>query len=106
MKDISAPSIRQSRASALVKKRPSPAGVTKHRARKPTPPTQPLPQTPRSAKSTFLHNKRQRELQVLALQREGIYLEEEYREEIRRYMHYMEVHISQPISLPRPLITF
>jgi hypothetical protein len=90
MKDTAAPSIRQSRASALFKKRPSPAGVTKHRARKPSSPSQVLPQTPRLSKSSFLHNKRHREFQVLALQREGIYLEEEYREEIRRYMHHME----------------
>ena len=35
--------------------------------------------------------RKQREAQVSALRREGIYLEEEYREEIQRYMLEMEV---------------
>lgn len=34
---------------------------------------------------------RQREAHILALRREGVLLEEEYREEIRFYMHEMEV---------------
>ena len=34
---------------------------------------------------------RQRIAQISALRREGIYLEEEYHEEIRAYMHEMEV---------------
>ena len=34
---------------------------------------------------------RRRELQLAALRREGIHLEDEYREEIRYYMYEMEV---------------
>ena len=41
--------------------------------------------------------RKQREAQISALRREGIYLEEEYREEIQRYMLEMEV---RPIPPP------
>lgn len=41
---------------------------------------------------------RQREAQILALRREGVLLEEEYREEIRYYMHDMEVSALVNIS--------
>lgn len=89
MKDISTSSIRQSRTSVL-KKRPSPHGVSKHHIRKHSSPnSQNLRPSPRPAKPNIIQ-KKQRELQVLALHREGVYLEEEYREEIRRYMHDME----------------
>ena len=40
---------------------------------------------------------RHREAHLLAMHREGIYLEEEYRDEIQFYMHEMEV--SHPITL-------
>lgn len=36
---------------------------------------------------------RQREAQILAMRREGIYLEEEYWDEIKFYMHEMEVSL-------------
>jgi len=38
--------------------------------------------------------RRQREAQMALLRREGIYLEEEYREEIRHYMYEMEVRLT------------
>ena len=40
---------------------------------------------------TALMQQRQREAQIIALRREGIWLEEEYRDEIRYYMQDMEV---------------
>jgi hypothetical protein len=43
-----------------------------------------------SAKTAMIQQ-RQRELQVLALRKQGVLLEEEYRSEIQFYMHDMEV---------------
>ncbi|THH02911.1 hypothetical protein EW026_g48 [Hermanssonia centrifuga] len=90
MKDVSN-SVRVPRPSAYPKKRPSPHGVSK--ARKQQSPLYPaqavVRKSPRGAKAEALVQ-RQREAQILALRREGIYLEEEYRDEIRFYMHEME----------------
>ncbi len=97
MKDVSN-SVRVPRPSAYPKKRPSPHGVSK--ARKQQSPLYPaqavVRKSPRGAKAEALVQ-RQREAQILALRREGIYLEEEYRDEIRFYMHEMEV--SGPLAV-------
>lgn len=90
MKDITTASNRHTRNSLIYpKKRPSPHGISKaHRS-----PLLPAPganrRTPRSIKATLIQ--RQREAQISALRREGVLLEEEYRDEIRYYMHDMEV---------------
>lgn len=43
---------------------------------------------------------RQRQAQITALRRQGIFLEEEYREDIRFYMHEMEVCATFSTGLP------
>ncbi|KAF7339725.1 G1/S-specific cyclin CLN1 [Mycena sanguinolenta] len=51
----------------------------------------PARKSPRSAKSALVQQQqRQREAQIQALRQQGILLEEEYRDEIRKYMHDME----------------
>ncbi|KAG1757399.1 cyclin-like protein [Suillus lakei] len=79
MKDISTTSYRSSRNAAYPKKRPSPSGISKHHK------TSPLGPPPAA-----LLQQRQRQAQITALRRQGIFLEEEYREDIRFYMHEME----------------
>ena len=94
MKDISTSSYRSSRNVAYPKKRPSPSGISK--AHK-TPALGHLPagrKFPYSAKATLLQQ-RQRDAQIAALRRQGVLLEEEYREDIRFYMHEMEVSVMQ-----------
>lgn len=89
MKDISISSYRSSRNVAYPKRRPSPYGISKSHK---TPILGPPPAcrlSTYSAKSTFLQQ-RQREAQITALRRQGVLLEEEYREDIRLYMHEME----------------
>ncbi|KAH8100643.1 cyclin [Cristinia sonorae] len=91
MKDVSN-STRVPRPSAYPKKRPSPYGVSKSRKQSPLfPPHAPVRKSPRAARAEQ-QAQRQREAQLTAmrLRREGIYLEDEYREEIRYYMHQME----------------
>jgi len=91
MKDISIAANRHSRNSFIYpKKRPSPHGVSKYHKSPLLPANGPARRSPRSAKSAILHQ-RQRDAQLLALRREGVLLEEEYRDEIRYYMHDMEV---------------
>lgn len=91
MKDVSISSTRQSRNPLVYpKKRPSPHGITKSRKSPLLPAHGPVRRTPRSAKSALVQQ-RHRELQILALRREGVLLEEEYRDEISYYMHDMEV---------------
>ncbi|KAJ7655116.1 cyclin [Mycena polygramma] len=89
MKDVSAH--KHSRNSLIYpKKRPSPHGISKsHKTPLLLPPRGPARKTPRSAKSALIQQ-RQREAHIHALRREGILLEEEYRDEIRHYMHDME----------------
>lgn len=89
MKDSVPSSSRASRNQFYLKKRPTPHrdGITKSR-------TKDLPstfsrRTPAVVKAE-LHRQRQREAQLEAFRREGIYIEEEYREEIEFYMHEME----------------
>ncbi|KAG1883280.1 cyclin-like protein [Suillus subluteus] len=66
-----------SRSAAYPKKRPSPSGISKHHKTSTlSPPV--IRQTPCSAKAALLQ------------QRQRIFLEEEYREDIRFYMHEME----------------
>ncbi|KAF8898559.1 cyclin [Infundibulicybe gibba] len=90
MKDISTTSHRHSRNSLIYpKKRPSPHGVSKCHKTPLLPSQAPARKTPRSAKSALIQQ-RQREAQISALRREGILLEEEYRDEIQYYMHDME----------------
>ena len=78
------------------KKRPSPHGITKLHRSPVLPFCGPARRSPRSAKASLIQQ-RQREAQILALRREGILLEEEYREEIRYYMHDMEVSLSRNV---------
>lgn len=89
MKDISISSYRGSRKVAYPKKRPSPTGVFKiHKT--PGGPPAPNHKSPFSAKAALLQQ-RQRDAQIAALRRQGVLLEEEYRDDIRYYMHEMEV---------------
>ena len=90
MKDVS--NSTRARPSAYPKKKPSPYGVSKSSRRQSPlyPPHSVVRKTPRAAKAEMLAQ-RHRLAQISALRREGIYLEEEYHEEIRAYMHEMEV---------------
>jgi len=93
MKDITQ---RHSRISLIYpKKRPSPHGITKLHRSPVLPHCVPAraSKSPRPAKAALMQQ-RQREAQIIALRREGIWLEEEYRDEIRYYMHDMEVSFS------------
>lgn len=94
MKDIS--SSKNVRTTLYPRKRPSSHGISKARAQKDSPPpytSHPnIHKSPRNAKVEQLARK-QREAKASVLRREGVYLEEEYREEIQRYMHEMEVCI-------------
>ncbi|CCM00940.1 uncharacterized protein FIBRA_02987 [Fibroporia radiculosa] len=90
MKDVSNSSSKAARLSAYPKKRPSPHGVSKSRKHSPLyPPQAVVRKTPRAVKAELLAQ-RQRDAYLTALRREGIYLEEEYRDEIQFYMHEME----------------
>jgi G2/mitotic-specific cyclin-B, other len=89
MKDVA--SNRHSRNSLIYpKKRPSPHGISKSHKSPLLPANGLARRTPRSTKVAIIQQK-QREAQIQALRREGIFLEEEYREEIRYYMQDMEV---------------
>lgn len=92
MKDIS--SSKNVRTSLYPRKRPSLHGISKARGQKDSPPPYTshsnIHKSPRNVKAEQLARK-QREAKISALRREGVYLEEEYRDEIRRYMHEMEV---------------
>ena len=90
MKDVSSATAKLHRLSAYPKKRPSPHGVVKPHKSPLLPAQGPVRRSPRSAKSLLLQQ-RQREAQIQALRRQGVLLEEEYRDEIRQYMHDMEV---------------
>jgi hypothetical protein len=89
MKDITSSS-KHSRNTVYPRKRPSPHGVSKNHYKTPLLPQNQNRKTPRSAKAALIQQQRLREAQLLALRREGVIIEEEYREEIRRYMHDME----------------
>ncbi|KAH8835331.1 cyclin [Flagelloscypha sp. PMI_526] len=82
MKDVSA--ARYPRALAYPKKRPQ--GVSKHKT-----PALASKRSPRSAKASLQQaHLRARDAQIAALRAQGLFLEEEYRDEIRVYMHEME----------------
>lgn len=113
MKDVSN-SVRITRPSAYPKKKPSPYGVSKSRKqlsqqhqRQPQTPLHPaqavVRKSPRGAKAQEALQ-RQRETHIHTLRREGIYLEEEYRDEIQEYMHAMEV--SCPYAASRNLSAY
>ncbi|TFK30604.1 cyclin [Coprinopsis marcescibilis] len=90
MKDASTASHRHSRNLVYPKKRPSPHGITKSH-KSPLLPANGVPRvSPRAAKASALQQRQQKASQMLTLRRDGVYLEEEYRDEIRRYMHDME----------------
>lgn len=94
MKDITSSS-KNVRTSVYPRKRPSLHGISKsHKQQNQSPLLYPshsnVRKSPRNVKAEQIARK-QREAQISALRREGIYLEEEYREEIRRYMLEMEV---------------
>jgi hypothetical protein len=91
MKDLPASTARHVRNQLYPKKRPSPHrdGITKSRA-KDSPPTSSARRTPAIIKAELMRQRR-REAQLIAYRREGIYVEEEYREDICYYMHEMEV---------------
>ncbi|KZP12056.1 hypothetical protein FIBSPDRAFT_755552 [Athelia psychrophila] len=86
MKDTSS-TTRHPRPAAYPKKRPSPHGVTKSHKTPLLPPV--ARRAPLSAKSAMLAQ-RQRAAQLIALRKEGVFIEEEYREEIQDYMHELE----------------
>ena len=97
MKDVA--SNRHSRNSLIYpKKRPSPHGISKSHKSPLLPANGLARRTPRSTKVALIQQK-QREAQIQALRREGIFLEEEYRDEIRYYMQDMEVG-SVPVFTP------
>lgn len=72
------------------KKRPSPHGISKAHKSPLLPANGLARRTPRTTK-VALTQQRQREAQIQALRRDNLFLEEEYHEEIRYYMHEMEV---------------
>ncbi|KZV75569.1 hypothetical protein PENSPDRAFT_571186 [Peniophora sp. CONT] len=88
MKDLSSSS-RSSRYNALaLKKRPSPHGIQKRKYASPATAAPPHAHSPRARLEAAL--RRQREQQLVAWKREGIYLEEEYYDEIQLFLHEME----------------
>ncbi|KAI0094694.1 cyclin [Irpex rosettiformis] len=91
MKDVSNSAAKTARPSVYPKKRPSPHGISKSRKSSSSPlcPAQAVVRrSPRTAKPDEVQ--RQREAQIHAMRRQGIFLEEEYQDEIKFYMHEME----------------
>lgn len=93
MKDLPASTARHIRTQLYPKRRPSPHrdGITKSRARD-SPYTHSTRRTPAAIKAEL--RQRERAAQLRAYHRNGIFVEEEYREEICYYMHEMEVSTS------------
>ncbi|EIN13508.1 hypothetical protein PUNSTDRAFT_94597 [Punctularia strigosozonata HHB-11173 SS5] len=89
MKDVSASS-RHARNAVYPKKRPSPYGISKAHKQSPTYSHLQHGSGRKSAIVLEQEARSQRQAQVLALHRQGVLLEEEYREDIRYYMHQME----------------
>jgi hypothetical protein len=89
MKEASS-STRVHRNAVYSKKRPSPHGVQKNPKSSALLPADGLARrTPRPTKYASIQQK-EREARIQALRREGIILEEEYRDDIREYMYQME----------------
>ncbi|EGO04553.1 hypothetical protein SERLA73DRAFT_173844 [Serpula lacrymans var. lacrymans S7.3] len=87
MKDISATNSRIARNVIYPKKRPSPNGISKSHK---TPSSYNAGRrTPFCARLALIQQ-RQHEAQILAFRQQGILLEDEYRDDIRFYMHEME----------------
>ena len=89
MKDLSTFIARQDRSLIYPKKRPSPhhSGIQKNRLRN-------VSDAHIMIRRPTFHKEElqwRRQAQILALRRDGIYIEEEYRGEICFYMHEMEV---------------
>jgi hypothetical protein len=91
MKDLSSSSKHNRNSLIYPRKRPSPHGITKARKSPLLPSQAGVRKTPRSAKTALVLQQQQREARIIALRKDGILLEEEYRDEIRQYMHDMEV---------------
>ncbi|KAF9240939.1 cyclin-like protein [Melanogaster broomeanus] len=89
MKDISTSSYRNSRNVAYPRKRPSPSGISKAHKTPALGSLMAPRKSPFSAKAALLQQRR-RDAQIAALRRQGVLLEDEYREDIRFYMHEME----------------
>lgn len=91
MKDISTASTRHARqrSQAYPKKRPSPHGISKSHKSPLVPTNASTRPSPRAAKAAHAQQ-RHKTAQLVAARRECVYLEEEYRDEIRRYMHELE----------------
>ncbi|KZT06881.1 uncharacterized protein LAESUDRAFT_736737 [Laetiporus sulphureus 93-53] len=90
MKEISAVSNKAARLAIYPKSRHSPYGVSKSRKASPLcPPQDPVRKTPRATRADLLAQ-RQRDLRIMVLRREGVFMEDEYGEEIKNYMHEME----------------
>ncbi|KAF8649865.1 hypothetical protein AX16_005627 [Volvariella volvacea WC 439] len=90
MKDISAASNKHSRQSLIYpKKRPSPHGITKaHKS--PSHHSQAVSRkSPHSSRAVLLQQQRQ-QTRMVAIRNDAMLLEDEYRDEIRCYMHDME----------------
>ncbi|KAI0348624.1 cyclin [Trametopsis cervina] len=99
MKDVSNSVVKSSRLLAYPKKRPSPHGISKSRkhASSPLYPAQAVVRrSPRTTKT--LDVQRQREAQIQSMRRQGIFLEEEYQDEIKFYMHEMELFTMPSLS--------
>lgn len=90
MKDLSSSS-RSSRYNALAAKKPSSHGIQKRKYASPATAGPAHGHSPRARMEAAI--RRQRELQLIAWKREGIYLEEEYYDEIHLFLHEMEVRI-------------
>jgi len=100
MKDI-ASSNRQSRNSLIYpKKRPPPHGVQKA-SKSPSLLASYACRSPRSAKFALIQQQ-QRLRGTQFCRKESVLLEEEYRDEIRYYMHDMEVSFSPPLNHSSP----
>lgn len=99
MKDVQSSSSKHSRNQIYPRKRPSPHGVSKSQKSSPLQPA--LTTTRKSPRTSRVDQlaRRERDAQIAALRRQGVYLEEEYRDEIRHYMHDMEVSRSGLIYL-------
>lgn len=91
MKDVSISSTRQSRNTLIYpKKRPSPHGIQKaHKS--PSLLASYARRSPRSAKLALLQQQQRLREAQYHCRKENVLLEEEYRDEIRYYMHDMEV---------------
>ncbi|THH20244.1 hypothetical protein EW146_g1092 [Bondarzewia mesenterica] len=90
MKDLSTSVARASRSNIYPKKRPSPNGISK--SRKQSSPSTSISTARKSPRTARMEHtlQRQREQQLAAMRRDGVLLEDEYREEVRYYMLEME----------------